>query len=155
MLSVYNWNPGPRRGKAVAIESHIVVKWHIITLQEAIEYLDHDFHTNRFHVTHFGGCAILFNKDTFFSDIKISSVLSPRHPGLRKYKITDGKSGWVMQGVVSIAAFRRQPRNGQQTVSVMSLHIDTFFCQETRYWKEAPPYNSCHYARSARGPGRR
>ena len=48
-LSVYNWNTGPRREKEGAIESHIAVKWHIITLQEAIEYLDHDFLTNRFH----------------------------------------------------------------------------------------------------------
>ena len=38
---------GPRRGKAGAIESHIAWKWHIITLQEAIDYLDHDFLTNR------------------------------------------------------------------------------------------------------------
>ena len=33
------------------IESHIAGKWYIITLQEAIEYLDHEFVTNRFHVT--------------------------------------------------------------------------------------------------------
>ena len=65
-LSVYNWNPGPRRGKEGAIERHIAGKWHIITPQEAIEYLEHDFLTNRFHVTHYGGCAFLFNKDTFF-----------------------------------------------------------------------------------------
>ena len=31
-LSVQNWNPGPRRGKEGAIERHIPVKWHIITL---------------------------------------------------------------------------------------------------------------------------
>ena len=45
----------------------------MITLQEAIELLEHDLLTNRFRVTHYGGCAILFNKDTFFSDIKVSS----------------------------------------------------------------------------------
>ena len=42
-LCVYNWNPGPRRGKEE------------ITLQEAIEYFEHDFLTIRFHVTHYGG----------------------------------------------------------------------------------------------------
>ena len=42
-LAVYNWNRGPRRRKAGAIESHIAGKWHIITLQKAIEYLQHDF----------------------------------------------------------------------------------------------------------------
>ena len=27
-LSVYNWNPGPRRGKEDAIEKQIAGKWH-------------------------------------------------------------------------------------------------------------------------------
>ena len=72
-LSVSNWNPGPQRGKEGATGRHIAGKLHTITLQEAIEYLEHDFLTNRFHVTHYGGCAVLFNKDTFFSDIKVSS----------------------------------------------------------------------------------
>ena len=123
-LSVYNWNPGPQRGKAGAIESHIAVKWHIITLQEAIEHLEHDFLTNRFHVTHYGWFVILFNKDTFFSDIKVSSFYLHDTRTCEKYKITEGESGWVMKGVVSKAAFRRQPRNGHQTFTVMSLHIN-------------------------------
>ena len=42
-LSIHNWNPGPRRGKADAFEKQIAGKWHIITLQEAIEYVDHIF----------------------------------------------------------------------------------------------------------------
>ena len=50
-LSIYNWNPGPRRGKEGAFEKQIAGKWHVITLQEAIEYVDHDILTNRFHVT--------------------------------------------------------------------------------------------------------
>ena len=45
-------------------------KWHIITFLEATEYHEHDFLTNRFHVTHYGGR----NKDTFFSDTKVSSI---------------------------------------------------------------------------------
>ena len=94
-LSVYSWNPGPRRGKAGAFESHIARKWHIITFQEAIEYLEHDFLTNRFHVTHNGG-----------------------------------ESGWVMRGVFSKAAFLRQPRNGQQAFTVMSLHINNNYAKK-------------------------
>ena len=39
----------------------------IMTVQEGIEYFQEEFLTNRFHVTHFGGCVILFNKDSFFS----------------------------------------------------------------------------------------
>ena len=73
-LSIYNWNPGPRRGKEDAFEKQIACKWHIITLQEASEYVDHDILTNRFHVSHYGGCAILFNKDTFHSDIVFKSI---------------------------------------------------------------------------------
>ena len=64
-LSIYNWNPGPRRGKEDAIEKQIAGKWHIITLQEASQYVEHEILRERFHVTHFAGCAILFNKDTF------------------------------------------------------------------------------------------
>ena len=30
-LSIYNWNPGPRRGKEGAIEKQIAGKWHTIT----------------------------------------------------------------------------------------------------------------------------
>ena len=73
-LSIYNWNPGPRRGKEGEIEKQIAWKWHIITLQEAIEYVDHELLTNRFHVTHYGGCAMLFNNDTFFPDVKVKSI---------------------------------------------------------------------------------
>ena len=50
-LSIYNWNPGPRSGREGAIEKQVAEKWHVITLQEAIEYVDHELLTNRFHVT--------------------------------------------------------------------------------------------------------
>ena len=49
-----------------AIEKQIAGKWYITILQEAIEYVDHELLTNRFHVTHYRRCAVLFNKDTFF-----------------------------------------------------------------------------------------
>ena len=87
-LNVSNWNPGPRRRKAGAIESHIAVKRHIITLQEAIEHLQHDFLTNRFHVTHYDERAVVFNKDTFFSDIKVSLFYLHDTQTCEKYKIT-------------------------------------------------------------------
>ena len=35
-LSIYNWNPGPRRGKEDAFEKQIEGKWHVITLREAV-----------------------------------------------------------------------------------------------------------------------
>ena len=63
-LSIYNWNPGPRRVKEDAFEQQITGKWYVITLQEASEYVDHEHLTNRFHVTRYAGCAILFNEVT-------------------------------------------------------------------------------------------
>ena len=40
-LSILSWNPGPRRGREGAVEEHVAVKWHVIALQEPIEYLQH------------------------------------------------------------------------------------------------------------------
>ena len=42
-LSILSWNPGLRRGREGAIEEHIAEKWHVIALQEAIEYLHESF----------------------------------------------------------------------------------------------------------------
>ena len=64
-LSILSWNPGPRRGRDGAIEEHISGKWHVIALQGAIEYLQHECLTNHFDITHDVGCAVLFNKVTF------------------------------------------------------------------------------------------
>ena len=47
--------------RTAAIEKQIARKLQIITLQEAIEYVDHELLVDRFHVTHYGGCAVLFN----------------------------------------------------------------------------------------------
>ena len=85
--------------------------------RKQFEYLEHVFLTNRFNVTHYGGCAILFNKDTFFSDIEVSSIY------LHDTKAKEGESGWVLQGVISKAPYRRQPRSGQKFFKVTSLHI--------------------------------
>ena len=73
-LSIHNWNPGPRRGKEDAFEKQIAGRWHIITLQEPSEKVDHELLTNRFHVTHHAGYAILSNKDTFCPNIDVKSI---------------------------------------------------------------------------------
>ena len=36
----------------------------------------------------------------------------------------EGETGWVIQGVISTASFRRQPRCGKSSFTVMSLHIN-------------------------------
>ena len=73
-LNIYDWNPGPRHGKEDAVEKRIVGKWQIITLQEASEYVEHEIFHEQIHVTHFAGCAILFNKDTFLPHITVKSI---------------------------------------------------------------------------------
>ena len=79
-VSVYNWNFGPRRVKdaiekqIAAIEKQIAGKWHCMTLQEVSDYVEYEIFHERFHVTHFAGCAILFNKDTFYFDISVKSI---------------------------------------------------------------------------------
>ena len=125
MLSVYNWNPGQRRGKEGAIEKQIAG-----TLQEAIEYVDHELLTNRFHVTHYGGCAVLFNKDTFFPDVKAKTIYL--HDTRRDLpdKVMEGDSGWVLQGVLSRASFRRHSLSGQTTFTVLSLHISNIYAKK-------------------------
>ena len=74
LLSIYNWNPGSRHGTEGAIEKQIAGKQQFITLQEAIEYVDHELLTIRFHVTHQGGCAVFFNKGTYLPDVKVKSI---------------------------------------------------------------------------------
>ena len=73
-LSIYNWNPGPDVERKTPLRNKLLGKWHIVTLQEASEYVEHEILHERFHVTHFAGCSILFNKDTFYSDISVKSI---------------------------------------------------------------------------------
>ena len=115
-LSIYKRNPGARRGKEDAFEKQIAEKWHIITLQEASEYVEHEILHERFHVTHFAGCAILFNKDTFYPDISVKSIyLHDTRRGVQDH-IVEIEQGWVLQGVLSRASFRRAAASGQTDV---------------------------------------
>ena len=41
-----------------------------VRLLVASDYVDHELLTNRFHVTHYAGCAVLFNKDTFYPNVR-------------------------------------------------------------------------------------
>ena len=126
-LSIYDWNPGPRRGKEDAIEKQIGGKWHIISLQEASDYVEHEILHDRFNVTHFAGCAILFNKDTFYPDISVKSInLHDMSRGVQDH-IVEGEHGWVLQGVLSRASFRRAAASGQKVFTVLSLHINYVF----------------------------
>ena len=50
-----------------AIEKQIAGKWHIITLQEAIEYVDRELLTDRFHVTHIWRTRSIVQQGHFLS----------------------------------------------------------------------------------------
>ena len=123
-LSIYNWNPGPRRGKEHACEKKKTncrkVAYH---LQEASDYVDHELLTNRFHVTLYAGCAVLFNKDTFYPNVDVKSIYI--HDTRRELpdQVMEGEQGWVLQGDLSRASFRRSPVSGQKIFTVLSLHI--------------------------------
>ena len=106
-----------------AIEKQTAGKWHIIILQEEVEYLEQEFLTNRFHMTHFGGCTILFNNETFLSGVGVTSIYHHDLRGCKQDDVTEGESGWVFQRAISMASFRRQPLGGQKSFTVMSLHI--------------------------------
>ena len=129
-LSILSWNPGPRRGTPGAIEKHIAAKWHIIASQEAIEYLEHECFMNHFYITHFAGCAVLLNKDTFHSDIWVYSVYTYDTRTGQQQVVKEGQSGWVLQAVISRAPFRRIPRNGNSDFTMMSLHINNKYAKK-------------------------
>ena len=42
----------------------------------------------------------------------------------------DGEQGWVMQGVLSRASFRRSPVSGQKYSTVLSLHISNIYAKK-------------------------
>ena len=41
---------------------------------QSFDYFEHKILHERFHATHFKGCAILFDKDTSYSDISVKSI---------------------------------------------------------------------------------
>ena len=42
----------------------------------------------------------------------------------------EGEQGWVMQGVLSCASFRRPPLSGQETFTVLSLRISNIYAKK-------------------------
>ena len=129
-LGVYDWNPGPRRGTEDAIEKQIAGKWHLITLQEASDYVDHAILHERFCVTHFAGCAVLFNKDTIYANVDVKSIYLHDTRRTLPDHVVEGEHGWVLQGVVSRASFRRAASSGQTAFTVLSLHINNVFAKK-------------------------
>ena len=129
-LSNYNWNPGPRRAKFGAIEKRIAGRWHIITLQEASEYIDHVLLTRHFHVTHNKRCAVLYNMESFYANIDVKSIYLHDTRWDLLIQVMEGGQGWVLQGVLSRASFRRTPPNGRKNFTVLTLHISNLYARK-------------------------
>ena len=127
-LSIYNWNPEPRRVKEDALEKQIAGRWHIITLQEASEYVDHEIFTIRFHVTHDAGARFSSIRTPSTPDVKSIHLHDTRRD--LPDQVTEGEQGWVMQGVLSCASFRRSPVSGQKFFTVLSLHISNIYAKK-------------------------
>ena len=45
-------------------------------------------------------------------------------------KMKEGESGWVLQGVISRASFRRTPSSGQKSFTVAPLHINNNYAKK-------------------------
>ena len=73
---------------------------------------------------------MFFNKDTFFPDVKVKSIYLHDARRALPDKVMEGDSGWVSQGVLSRASFRRQPLSGQKTFTVLSLHISDIYAKK-------------------------
>ena len=74
--------------------------------------------------------AIHFNKDTLYPDISVKSIyLHDTRQGLQD-QVVEGEQGWVMQGVLLRATFRRSPVSGQVTFTVLSLHISNIHAKK-------------------------
>ena len=131
-LSIYNWNPRPRRGKEDAFEKQIAEKWHMVTLQEASDYVNHAVLHERCHKSHFAGCAVLFNKDTFFLDISVKSIYIHDTRRCVQDHIVEEEQGCVPQGVLSRASFRRAAASGQKVFTVLSLHISNIYAKKKK-----------------------
>ena len=66
-LNILNWSAGPRRGSLGAIEKQSHCEE--IARCCSVDVLQHADITRQFHVTHFRGCARLFNQHNFEPDI--------------------------------------------------------------------------------------
>ena len=102
------------------------------------------YNWSRFHVTHYGGCAILFGKDTVDPKIDVKSIYCNTRRDLPD-QVMEGEPGWVMQGILSRASFCRpatqRPGDFYGVVSTHKQHLR----QKERHCQEAHPHHPCYH----------
>ena len=72
--------------------------------------------TQEFHIAHFHGCATLFSKNTFESDLEVKSIFVPGN--------TTYCRELPSEAVITQAHFRRVPKDGKAPFTMISLHCD-------------------------------
>ena len=113
-LSIWCLNPGAKRGSPGAIAKHI--------RQETVEFFPHQCIIRQFQVAHFCGCAILFNNHTCELDREVKSTLI--------FVEKAYCNGWAFEAAVTLAPFRRIPRTGKSSFTMMSLHCHNEVAQK-------------------------
>ena len=136
-------------GGKTHLSNKFTEKWHIVTLQEASDYVDHDILQERFHVTHFAGCAILFNWDTFYPDISVKSFYTRR--GLQDQIIYgEQRMGSARSSLTCLISSSRS-----QWSEVLYCVVSAYqqrLRQEERHRPEAHPNSSRHAMSQQRQP---
>ena len=122
-----------RRNTPVLLRNKLRVNGTLLLCKNPLNGCSTNTLPTHFYVSHFAGCAILFNKDTISSDLLGSSV-----------DIHDRKSGQhvvkedqVLQAVISRGMVRRTPRNGNST-SQKCLHINNSYAKKRGIAKNVP-----------------
>ena len=116
-----------------------------MTLQEAFDYVEHEILHERFHVTHFAGCAVLFNKDTCYPDISVKSINLHDTRRCEQDHIVEGEHGWGLQGVLSRASFSSCGSRWSESLHCVIVTHQQYLCQEKRYCQGNHPDRSCSY----------
>ena len=112
-ISILSWNPGPRRGREGAIEEHFQAHGTLLRHKRRLSTFNTSASRTISKITHFAGCAILFNSNTFHSDIQVNSVYIHGNRNGQHQAVREGQSGWVLQAVISLASVRWISRNGK------------------------------------------
>ena len=75
-------------------------------------------------------CPPCPKKKTFHPNIDVKSIYLRDTRRELPDQVKEGEQGWVMQGVLSRASFRRPPVSGQETFTVVSLRISNIYAKK-------------------------
>ena len=114
--------------------------------RKASDYVEHDILQERFHLTHYEGCAILFQQ----------GHLPPRHQGQIDLPSWHNSRFCVLKSwkedrdgsydVLSRAIFRRPPVGGRKYFAVLySFFYQQHLCLTERHCQEGHAHSSCHH----------